>query len=79
MLNDRVYITKKIFTILCPEGQRLHDAWTTALELHAHPDVIYKAMQAYFTHRNGILTKNFSKKHMNYCPDCSSWLQERDL
>lgn len=77
--NSRVYISKKVFLILCPEGERLYNHWIQSINMHASPDVIYKAMQAYFTHRNGVLTKNFSKKHLNYCRECSSWMQERDV
>lgn len=74
--ENRVYISDKVFTVLCPEGQRLHDAWTDALENEADKDIVYKAMQAYFTHRNGVLTKNYSKVDMNFCPECSAWLEE---
>jgi len=74
--DNRVYITDKVFTVLCPEGQRLHDAWVDALVSGADKDVVYKAMQAYFTHRNGILTKNFSKVSMTFCSECSAWRQE---
>jgi hypothetical protein len=78
ILKNRVYITRKVFITLCPEGQRLLDEWICALESHADHDVIYKAMRAYFTHRNGVLTKNYSKKQFYFCTDCSPWMQEAE-
>lgn len=77
LFTNRVYITPKIFVILCPEGERLYEQWLLTLAMHAAPEVIYKAMQAYFLHRNGIIRGNYSKNKNTYCQECSSWLQER--
>lgn len=78
MVGSKLYVSKSVYCVLCPEGQRLHNDWLKAIFDHEEPRVIYKKMQAYFAHRNGIVTKNYSKKEANYCPDCSSWMMERE-
>jgi len=44
--------------LLCSRGRELHDRWTGLLEKHAEPEEIYSAMQDYFFHKNGVLSKN---------------------
>jgi uncharacterized protein YdhG (YjbR/CyaY superfamily) len=73
MPDNRVYISPKVFAIDCPKAAELRK------KIQAHPDVIYKALQAYYTHRNGVITKNVSKKHASFCPDCTSWIEEWEL
>jgi hypothetical protein len=74
--DNRVYISPNIYLKLCPKAVELRQAWLDALAAHADPGVIYKAMQAYFIHRNGTLTKNFTKKETAFCRDCTTWIQE---
>ncbi|PKN85926.1 MAG: hypothetical protein CVU46_09585 [Chloroflexi bacterium HGW-Chloroflexi-8] len=79
MPDNRVYISPKVFAIDCPKAAELRKKILEAISLQAHPDVIYKALQAYYTHRNGVITKNVSKKHASFCPDCTSWIEEWEL
>lgn len=62
-----------IYTDLCEEGSRLREDWMEAMDLHAAPEVVYARMRDYFLHRNGIATKNYSKRELMYCDKCSCW------
>lgn len=43
----------------CTEGERLYQAWVSAIELHV-PILIYATMHDYFSHKNGV--RNYGGK-----------------
>jgi hypothetical protein len=52
-MEQTIVIESQIKVAHCPEGERLHQAWVSAIELHV-PSLIYSAMQDYFVHKNGV-------------------------
>lgn len=70
-MSERVYITDKVFINLCPKGQELHRKLLDTLKDTGNLDAIYKAMQAYFFHRNGVVKIG---SRIEPCPNCSRWL-----
>jgi hypothetical protein len=71
-MNDCIYITPRIYKMLCPDGQRLHRELLAVLEKHAQEEDIYLLLQRYFTHCNGIISKRNTA--VEPCPQCSKWL-----
>jgi len=74
---ERVYITNQVYTLLCPEGMALRKRWLESVAAHEDPEVIYKAMQAYFFHKNGVRGKK-SKFPVGCCQSCNwGWVASK--
>jgi hypothetical protein len=52
-MEQTIAIESQIQVAHCPEGERLYQAWVSAIELHV-PSLIYETMKDYFTHKNGV-------------------------
>jgi hypothetical protein len=68
--HGKITIAKQLTVYLCREGANLHDDWIEALQTH-DPAIIYLAMVAYFTHRNG------KGRGKGPCPVCSCYVEQK--
>jgi len=74
-MSDTVYINNNTYLILCQEAQQLLYKLMDCLQSGADTETIYRALRAYYTHRNGQVSRGMTISEP--CLKCSPWLTDK--